>query len=426
MPMGATRPKPEASEGTQQFPLERARGRLSLAVEQGEAASELSRGLAELAAAHGSPLIVVASRGRLASSLRTARLLGMEPRVVAPAGQPGLPARLTLSLPLRGTLGNSARAAAVAYVAAFADAGRSGAGSAGGTGGAGSAGSRPLAAPLAEAIGRATARLGNAFTFEGLADAVQGMSAFRGTLVASRLQALHAAEQHAGVFTTPVPWSRVLSPSPRGRPAALWLDLSSLGPEAARRVGGLALASLAATAPDWGPATGGHPPVVLAQGVDGPVGAFALERLLGPTPPAPLFGLLVEDAPDASAGLPLPGVASAYLADHALAFDGLGEALPLPDATGTVEPLTATEREALTPLTLRDRMVGAGGEEDEDGGAAGAAGAAAASAEGRASSEALQHASGDLGRIAREGIRRDKRRSGSKHGDYEAGDFDLG
>lgn len=405
--MGATRPKPDAPAGTLRFPLDRARGRLALAVEEGEAASELSRGVTELAAAHEAPLVVVAARSRLASSLRAARLLGMEPRVIAPAGQPGLPARLTLSLPLRGSLGASARASAVAYVAAYAAAG---------------GGPRSAGGQLAEAVGRTAAGLGNGFTFEALARTVETLPPFQGTAAAERLVALHEAEQRAAVFTTPVPWSRVLAPSPRGRPAAVWLDLSSLGPEDSRRVGGLALASLAATAPEWSPATGGRAPVLLAEGVGGPVGAFALERLLGPTPSAPLFGLLVEDSAEAAGGLPLPGVPSAFVADHALSFDGLEARLPLPDATGASEPLTETERQSLTPLTLRERMVGASGdEEDEEGGGTGAAPAAR-----RASSEALQQASGDLERIARQGIRRDQKRAAKGRVDYEASDFDLG
>jgi len=419
-PMGATRPKPKAHGGMLQFPLERARGRLALALDQGELASEVSRGLAELAAAHGSPLVVVASHGRLASALRSARLLGMEPRVLAPAGEPGLPARLTLSLALRGTAGPAARASAVAYLAAYAAAG-----------GAGATGTS-AGGPLAAAIARKVTQLGVRFTFELLAAELSRVpTVAQAPGLPAALAALHEAEVQASVFSTPVPWSRVLAPSPRGRPAAVWVDLSSLGEDAAPRVGGLALASLAATVAEWSPTLEGRPPVLLAQGVEGPVGAFALERLLGPAPPAPLFGLLVEPAGGSGKGWALPGVASALLARGELSFEGVDAPLPLPDASGEALALTASERAALTPLTLRERMLG--GIHGDEGDVAGEGEeppgppAAAASARDRASSEALQQAIGDLDKITRGGIRPGKRRGAGRgaRSDYEAADFDV-
>ncbi len=409
--MGATLPARDSPEATTRFPLERARGRLALALSQGEQASEVSRGLAELAAAHGSPFVAVSSNGRLASSLRGARLLGMEPRVIAPAGSGGSPARLTLSLALRGSLGPSSRASAVAFVAAFVGSGAEGAAS-------------PPAGQVADAIGKATTRLGSAFTFDALSREVKGLVPKAGPQAAALLAELHRAEELASVFTTPVPWSRLLAPSPRGRPAAVWVDLSSLGTEAASSVGSLALASLAATAPEWASATTGHAPVLLTQGVGGRVGTFALGRLLGPQPPAPLCGLLVESSEDEGEGLALPGVGSALLGPDGLTFDGIDGPLPIPDAVGASEALTASERDALTPLTLRARMVGEGSEDESEESSSGAPDRSAG--RGRSSSEALQQASGDLGQIARSGIRPGKKRGADRRGDYEAGDFELG
>ncbi len=417
--MAAPRKQLPGLEEKARFPLELARGRLALTMDHGEKASELSRGAAELAASHGSPLVVIASHGHLASSLRTARLIGMEPRVLAPAGQPGLPTRLTLSLPMRGTLGPSARASCVAYLAAFV----------GGAGGAGGAvgGSRPAGGKVAEAIARTTSQLGVKFTFELLAQELSGTPVAReAPALEDALTRLHEAELQASIFTTPVPWSRVLAPSPRGRPAAVWLDLSSLTADTAAGVGGLALASLAATVPEWSPTLEGHPPVLVAQGVTGPVGTFALSRLLGPTPPTPLCGILVERAGEAGEGVALPGVASALLSPAGLSFEGVDTPLPLPDVSGEATPLSADERDALIPLTLRERMLGPSGDDEGDVEAGAAKNAVAQSPRGRASSQALLQASKDLDEIARTGVRPGKRRAGSRRGDYEAGDFDLG
>jgi hypothetical protein len=235
----------------------------------------------------------------------------------------------------------------------------------------------------------------------------------------SVLMDLHEAEVSATVFSTPLPWSRLLAPSPAGRRAAVLLDCSGLPPSTASRVIGLSLASLAGAPSEWGAPLGATPLGLLAEAPLDTFGAAAISLLLGERPPRPVFGLFLE-TPDTE-GMALPGVVAASLHEGRLRLAGDGEDLSLLPAPSPMSGLSPEEVRAMTPPAMRERFMGALGIEEEGEPAEGS-GVATGS---RASAEALQQAAGDIDSLARKGLRPAKPRAAQRKGSYEAGDFEL-
>jgi hypothetical protein len=347
--------------------------------------------------------------------MRGARDLGLEPRIVAPAGVPGIGARLAITFPLQGPRTGEAFQATSAALADFiANYCRA-------EGTAPDPGLRAKAAmAVMKAAERSTAGLDIPQVAAMLSAALPSAHPLRSKALEA-LQHVADAERAAGAFATPVGWNKLLAPSPAGRAPAILFQLSSLSEIQADFVEELALASLCAQQAEGALALGSGPVGWLSRAPRGPLGQWAAGRLATTPTEASLtiLGLFMARAegPQNRSG---PSIGKAQVEGDFLRWPGGATPLPMAEAA-PVEPLLEAEARSLTPATLSARILGApAGEEDEPG-----APSEGPARKGAATAEAIREVAGDLTQLAGKRARGGLPSPAKKKVDYEAADFDL-
>lgn len=413
--MATPRRRAPLTEGLKDFVADGVALRLVLGRAEAEGAATVARTALELAVATQGAAVVLTARPGAGAAFRGAREAGLEPRILTPGAGPGLSARAPLSLALQGDRALPAFAEAAGLVADFVAQ----------YGGAPGALAEPaLRAGVVSAVARArdNSELGLDFGAV-LAQAKAALGRQQPLLKKAEegLRIVEAAEAAARTYGTPVPWASLAGPSPAGRRAGVFLDLSLLAPEAAAKVEGLTLASLAASTGELRLALGGAPLFLVADEPSEPLGRFAMRRLAswGEAESPAFFALFfAPEAPRRGADLP-----EVEWGPGPLPLPGRPSPLPQAQAPLALEALTDDEVRALTPPAMRARLLG-GAEEAED--ETGAAALMDAPSKGAGESfAALKDASGDLEAIARKRQRLALKPPSKREGAYEASDFEL-
>jgi hypothetical protein len=411
-PARSLAPIPEALRA---FVLERQAARVDLGSNAAPFLAALSRTAIELAVAADGAAVVVTRRAEAGAAVRGARALGAEPRVAGARLPAGLGVRAPLSLPLQAPRADPSFASAAAFVGDFAAVRAAAGGSTATT----------VSGKVQTALGRARDAALAAFDFESArapVEAAFGASDPARRAAGAAMKALARAEDAARALGSPAPWSALAGPSPRGRRPAVFVDLSALAPSDAEDVLGLTLASLASARAAGEGGLAQTPLVVVCDEPKGDLGRFASQRLAAPpaAPSAPVLVLLAADGPPPPDG---PFALSAW--DGAALRLPSGALLPLSPAPEPSDPLTEAEVRALTPPSLRARIMGGPpqGGDAEDAAPAGEGSAPAPRA--AESLQALRAAAGDIEALARAGARAADRPRPRKGADYEASDFEL-
>lgn len=412
--MVSERRRAPVSEALRGLKVVSAAARLDLGANPGPMAAAVARTAVELACANAGAAVIITRQAAAGAALRGARDVGAEPRIVTPRGGDLLSARTPLSLALQGERKSPGFAAASAFVADFVATRVAAAG-------------LPAAQVRSKVLkGLAVARDAAvaALDFAGARPAVQAMFSAQDPVrkaVVDAISELERSEAACRPFRVPVPWATLTAPSATGRRAAVFVDLSAVGDGERGGVLAIALASLSAGCAEVGAAMDQGPLLLVCDQPTTPLGRFAAQRLARPPEAggSPVLALFLTHHGDPEE----PDLAASAWDGAALALPS-GTPLPLAPAPEPADPLTVAEARALTPLPLRQRLLGGGAraEESEDASAAADAPADPASEE---SLQALRAAAGDLETLARLAPRHAAKPKAKREGNYEASDFEI-
>ncbi len=383
----------------------------------GPEAGAIARLAVELACAFDGAAVLLTRKAAAGAALRGAREMGAEPRVSQPGGGGSLSVRAPITLALQGDRATPAFASAAAFVADFAAAEAA-------PGGAAPDG--PLRAKLLQAISKARARAKVALDLPAVASAAGaalGPSHPARANVLEALSALERAEASARVFRTPASWATLLAPSPTGRRAAAFIDLSALSPADGERVEALCLASLSASLPELSVALQGAPVFLVADAPADALGRFAALRLAPwgePDVPAVFALYLTTTPPQKDIDFP-----EAVWSPSGLQLPASPSLLPVPALPEPGGALSPAEVIALTPPALRSRLLGDGAKAEDDSEDPVAFGDTPALQTSAESYQALKEASGDLDTLARRRLKSPPKPGARAPQGYEASDFEL-
>ncbi len=413
--MALERRRAPVSEGLRAFKVERQAARVELAANAGPLAAALARTAVELACAGGGAAIILTRERAAGAALRGAREVGAEPRILSPKGAALLSARTPITLALQQARKAQAFESASALVADFIATRVAASGAAPGQ----------TRAKVMSGLSKARDAAAAALDFPGARAAVQSQFSPSDPLAKKVIEAfgeLERAEAAARTYRVPVSWSKLLAPSGTGRRAAVFIDLGALSEDDALQVEALSLASLAAALGEASAALEGGPLLVVCDLPGNPLGRFAALRLVeapqGESSAVMALFMSRRDGPPASEfaeaswgalGLTLPS----------------GVALPLAPAPDPSDPLSEAEARALTPKTLRERLLGEGAAEEGPDLGIPESPAAPRGVAAEESLSALRAATGDLEAVARRGPRAAAKPRPKKEGAYEASDFEI-
>jgi len=413
--MALERRRAPVAEGLRAFKVERQGARVELAANAGPMAAALARTAVELACAGGGAAVVLTREPAAGAALRGAREVGAEPRILSPKGAGLLSARTPITLGLQEPAKAEAFQSASALVADFLATRVAATGVSPGQ----------TRAKVIAGLGKARDAATAALDFPGARAAVQAQFSPSDPLRNKVIEAfgeLERAEAAARAYRVPVSWAALLLPSATGRRAAVFIDLSALSQEDALQVEALSLASLAAALGAVSAALDGGPLLVACDLPANALGRFAAMRLLEAPPGAgsPVMALFLSRPADA----PSPEVPEATWGPLGLTLPS-GAPLPLAPAPDPCDPLSQAEARALTPKTLRERLLGEGAAEDAGDLGAPEVPAPVGAAAAEESLTALRSAAGDLEAATRRGPRASEKPRPRKEGAYEASDFEI-